>query len=168
MAKLIVIDRGDGRTIASLMTSLLYNWRRLPPSLQAAIVEHACEVGFAEEPPSGADQIIAFIDKHHAAIWQDALMQMSIRRGHATALQRRQQNRDRAARRRENLLALVDWRQWHDKFQNLRWAHARKLLQACARAPSDCYRCGARWMPDMKHLATNGPLRLASRLRHHW
>ena len=73
MANLILADRNDGRIIAGLVTSLVFNWNRLPIGLQTAIVCHASETGFGSaDPDLDADErIMAFIRTHHRAIRQD-------------------------------------------------------------------------------------------------
>ena len=73
MANLILADRNDGRIIAGLVTSLVFNWNRLPIGLRTAIICHASETGFgSQEAEVQADErIMAFIRTHHQAVCLD-------------------------------------------------------------------------------------------------
>ena len=81
MARLIIVDREDGRAAAGLLTSVLVNWERIPVSVQAAIIGHAAEAAFASTGQSdGSYAVTAFILKHRAAMIREAR-----RRSHAAA-----------------------------------------------------------------------------------
>ena len=70
MTKLILADLSEGRIIAGLVTSLVFNWDSVPIGLQTAIVCHASETGFGTADPGGEsdEQIVRFIKTHHKAI----------------------------------------------------------------------------------------------------
>ena len=73
MARLIIVDREDGRAVAGLLTSVLVNWERIPVSVQAAIIGHAVEAAFAcDGRADGSYAVTAFILKHRAAMVREA------------------------------------------------------------------------------------------------
>ncbi len=73
MARLIIVDREDGRAVAGLLTSVLANWERIPVSVQAAIIGHAAEAAFASDGRAdGRYAVTAFILKHRAAMVREA------------------------------------------------------------------------------------------------
>lgn len=67
MTKLILVDLDDGRMIAGLVTSLIFNWKRLPIGLQTAIICHASETAFAHADSAlqADEQIVRFIKTQH-------------------------------------------------------------------------------------------------------